>query len=125
MNFRIVVFLASTIFSSFSFASELPVQEKINQLNQTTIESIGISLNALSYLAGATLNSYIPLWHLTESGDMDYVQELEKAGYVRVEIIDKLPGAETQEQMKKQVKIIPLQSGVEIQRCMIALKHNN
>ncbi len=125
MNFRIVVFLASTIFTSFSFASELPVQEKINQLNQTTIESIGISLNALSYLVGATPNSYIPLWHLKESGDIDYVQELEKAGYVRVEIIDELPGAETQEQMKKQVKIIPLQSGVEIQRCMIALKHNN
>ena len=125
MNFKILVFLFSTIFAGSSLADELSIQEKINQLNQATIASIGVSLNALSYLIDASEYSYMPLRYLQKSGDIEYVKELEKAGYVRMVIHDELPYADTEEKRQKQVQIIPLYTGVEIQQGMLALKNNN
>ena len=51
---------------------------------------------------------------------MNYIKELEKAGYVKVTIIKGLPDGQMQNQ--KQVNITPLLTGVEIKRCMLALK---
>jgi len=125
MNFKILVFLVSSIIAGSSLADELTIQEKINQLNQATIETIGVSLHALSYLIDASEYSYMPLRYLQKSGDIEYVKELEKAGYVRMVIHDELPYADTEEKRQKQVQIIPLYTGVEIQRGMLALKNNN
>ncbi len=110
----------------FFFTSALPaeqnIEDKINELNTITVKSLGVSITALSYLMKASPSTYIPLWHLKESGDMNYIRELEKAGYVSVKIIKGLPDGKMQNQ--EQVNISPLDKGIEIKRYMLALKHN-
>lgn len=103
-------------------ASDTVLEEKINALNDASLYSVGISLNALAYLVNASPNAYMALWHLEQSGNMNYIRELEQAGYVKVNILDGLPDG--QMPGEKQVNVVPLRLGREVQRCMTALKHN-
>lgn len=110
-------------FISFSLQAKGPdLEQKINTLNNASIQSLGISLNALAYLVDASPYSYMPLWHLEKSGEIQYIRELETAGYVKVTIVQGLPDGTSQSE--KQVNIRPLHLGVEAQRCLLALKHN-
>ncbi|MCW9058474.1 MAG: hypothetical protein OQL11_06360 [Gammaproteobacteria bacterium] len=123
MGNRIASIMLSLLFSASVVASDSSLEEKIQSLNDASIKSVGISLNALAYLVSASPNSYMPLWHLEQSGEIAYIKELEKAGYVKVNITEGLPDG--QMRGEKQVNIVPLHSGLEVQRCMLALKHNN
>ena len=122
MQSKILAFLIISIFAVPAYSAEQTIEEKINTLNTSTVNSLGISLTALSYLMTASSNSYIPLWHLKESGDINHIRELEKAGYVKVTFVKGLPGGQMQNE--EQVNITPLHTGIEVQRCMVALKHN-
>lgn len=118
----ILITLASISFSGLLYAQEPALKDKIQKLNEATIKSIGVSLNALAYLIDASPYSYIPLWHLEESGDIEHIHELEKAGYVKVTIRKGLPDGQMPNE--EQVNITPLVLGKKLQRCMTALKHN-
>jgi hypothetical protein len=120
MKTRMLSLILILIVASPAMSAEQSIEDKINALNTNTVNSLGISLTALSYLMKASPNSYIPLWHLKETGDISYIRELEKAGYVKVTIIKGLPDGQMQNQ--EQVNITPLHTGVEIKRCMLALK---
>lgn len=123
MNMKLLsLLLMLCLFSTSGYSAEATVEDKINTLNEATVNSLGISLPALSYLMKASPSSYIPLWHLNESGDMDYIRELEKAGYVKVIISKGLPDGQMGNE--KQVNVTPLEVGIEIQQYMMALKHN-
>lgn len=123
MRYRIVVIFLSTLLAVSALADEVSIESKIRDLNQASIKSLGVSLNALTYLVNASPNSYMPLWHLEKSGDMQFIRELEKSGYVSVTITKGLPDGQIPNE--EQVNITPLNSGREVQRCMLALKHNN
>lgn len=122
MNKRIPSGILAALLCMPLLASGSDLEEKINSLNEASIKSVGVSLNALAFLVNASPNSYMPLWYLEKSGDMNYIRELEKAGYVKVNILNGLPDG--QMPGEKQVNIVPLQLGREVQRCMTALKHN-
>ena len=122
MGNRIAAIMLSLLLSATVMASDGSLEEKIQSLNEASIKSVGISLNALSYLVSASADSYMPLWHLEQSGDINYIKELEQAGYVKVNIVEGLPDG--QMPGEKQINIVPLHTGREVQRCMMALKHN-
>lgn len=122
MGNRLASVMLSILLPASVLASDGSLEEKIRSLNEASIESVGISLNALSYLVSASADSYMPLWHLEQSGDIDYIKELERAGYVKVNIVEGLPDGQVRGE--KQVNIVPLNSGREVQRCMMAFKHN-
>lgn len=108
---------------SGSYAGDPVIEEKINILNAASIKSLGISLNALSYLVNSSPYGYMPLSLLEESGRIEFINELEQAGYVVVTTRIGLPDG--QEPLETFINIRPLKTGKEIQRCLQALRHNN
>jgi hypothetical protein len=124
MRRKIAVVLFTTMISFFALADNASIEGKINKLNASSLTELGISLNALAYLMTASPNSFMPMWHLEESGEIEYIRELEKAGYVKVNIFHGLPDGTQKDE--KQVNILPLKTGIEVQNCLLALrKHNN
>ena len=91
------------------------LENKIEQLNQQSIKLIGISLNALKYLIDANPSSYLLFSYLEKSGQLKYLKELEKAGYVKLEITQGLPDGT--EKNTKYLRVIPLFKGIEAQQC--------
>ncbi len=122
MNMKLLPLLILCLISTSGYSAETTIEDKINTLNEAIENSLGISLPALSYLMQASSNSYIPLWHLNESGNMDLVRELEEAGYVKVTIMKGLPDG--QMGGEQHVNVAPLNSGIQLQRYMKGLKHN-
>jgi hypothetical protein len=110
------------IISSFSYAGDPAVEAKIEALNQASIESLGISLNALSYLVDASPYNYMPLSYLEKSGKISFIKELEDSGYI--EISERIGLPDGQEISETFINVSPLKTGKEIQRCIQALKHN-
>ena len=66
MKTRMLSLILILIFASPAMSAEQSIEDKINALNINTVNSLGISLTALSYLMNASANSYIPLWHLED-----------------------------------------------------------
>lgn len=98
------------------------IERKVAQLNSQSVKLLGVSLNALRYLVGADPNSYLHLGHLENSGDINFVRELQAKGYVRTQTVQALPdGTQKTETF---LRVIPVGDGVELQRCIIALQHN-
>ncbi len=122
MKRQMLIFLTIIIFSIPIYSSEKNIEDKINALNKNTFKSLGISLTALSYLMTVSPTQYMPLWYLKESGNIEHIKELEKAGYVKVTILKGLPDGTMLKE--EQVNIIPLHTGIEIKRCLSELKHN-
>ncbi len=113
---RIIFCIFTLLALNSVYAGSPDFEAKIDKLNSASIESLGISLRALSYLAEASPYSYMPLSHLEKSGKIDYIIELEKAGYVEVSKRVGLPDG--QEQSETFVNVRPLKTGEEIQRCI-------
>ncbi len=111
------------IVSGSSLAEDQDLESKINKLNTQSVVLLGVSLNALAYLVDASPTSFIPIWHLEKSGDINFVRELEVAGYVRTEVVQGLPDG--QERNEKFMRIIPLELGREAQQYLLALKQHN
>lgn len=112
MRFILCVF--TILAFSSAFAGEPTIEDKIDKLNAASIESFGVSLPALSYLAQVSPDGYMPLRYLEDSGKIDLINELEKAGYVKVSKRDGLPnGAQTSETF---LNIRPVKTGKKIQK---------
>jgi len=111
------------VFSFGSHAADTKVIEsKVAELNKQSIKILGVSLNALRYLVGASSDSYLLFSSLEQSGDVRYIRELEAKGYVKVQTVQGLPDGS--EKNTKYLRVIPIDDGKEMQRCVVALKHN-
>lgn len=119
---KLLTLIFALFLSGHVIAGDPIIEEKIETLNAASIESLGISLNALSYLVEASAYSYMPLSHLEESGKMAFINELEEAGYVKITKRVGLPDG--QEEAETFINVRPLKTGEEIQQCIQALKHN-
>lgn len=98
------------------------IESKVSELNGQSIKILGVSLNALRYLVGASPTSYLLLSELERNGDVNYIRELEAKGYVKVQTVQGLPDGS--EKNAKFMRVIPIGDGKEMQRCIVALKHN-
>ena len=104
-------------------ADKNEIEKKVAALNAQSIKSLGVSLNALRYLVDANPNNFLLFSHLEQSGEIAFIRELETKGYVKTQTVKSLPdGTQMNETF---LRIIPLGSGEEVQRCMVALKHNS
>jgi len=124
MILRAIAFSVVFAVSSFnvSAADTQDIEGKVAELNAQSIRLLGVSLNAVRYLVGASSDSYLLLSYLERSGEIGYVRELEAKGYVKVQIVQALPDG-TQKN-EKFLRVIPVGEGAELQRCVVALKHN-
>lgn len=102
-------------------ASSGNLQNKIEKLNSHSLQLLGVSINAVKYLLDASPNHYMPLWYLKQTSEIAYIEELERAGYVTVEIREGLPNGS---QPGKFLRLIPAAQGVELQRAVASLQHN-
>lgn len=124
MNLRTL--LLGTMLVVFSFGAHAAdpsvIESKVAELNGQSIKILGVSLNALRYLVGASPTSYLLLSELERNGDVSYIRELEAKGYVKVQTVRGLPDGS--EKNTKFMRVIPIGDGKEMQRCVVALKHN-
>lgn len=109
-----LILIISTVPSFADDGSNL--KQKIKELNKASISSLGISLNALAYLVEASPSSYLTYEYLSKN-EKNTISELEKAGYVRTEIIKGLPDG--QEKSSKFLRIIPLDIGEKLRLAML------
>lgn len=108
-------------FSMNAFSADpKEIERKVMDLNAQSVKLLGVSLNALRYLVDAEPNSYLLLWHLERSGEINHIRELEAKGYVRTQIVQALPDGT--QQNEKFLRVIPVGAGVELQRCVLALR---
>ena len=124
MTFRTLLFsLMLTCCSSNAFAANTKdIEAKVEELNTQSIKLLGVSLNAVRYLVGASPDSYLLLSSLERSGEIAYIRELEVKGYVKLQVVQGLPDA--MQRNEKFLRVIPIGEGEELQRCVVALKHN-
>ena len=117
--------LSGTMLVVFSFGAHAAdpklIESKVSELNKQSIKILGVSLNALRYLVGASSDSYLLFSALEQSGDVSYIRELEAKGYAKVQIVQGLPDGS--EKKTKYLRVIPSGDGKEMQRCVEALKH--
>lgn len=112
-----IIFSICMLFAfSNVYAESNNIQDKVNELNSASMQSFGISFKALAYLVDVSPDSYIPLIYLEESGRIDYINELEKAGYIKTYKHLGLPdGYEIEVSF---MNIRPLKRGEEIQHAL-------
>lgn len=118
-----IIFTIIFAFPSIAAAdSATNIERKVGELNKQSIKLLGVSLNAVRYLVGASSDSYLLLSYLERSGEINYIRELEAKGYVKIQVIQGLPDG-TQKNVKH-LRVIPIGDGVELQRCVEGLQHN-
>jgi hypothetical protein len=119
----LVIVLIAGFSSAAPAADPKEIQQKVVQLNAQSVKLLGISLNALRYLAAADANSYHHLGHLEQTGEIKFVRELETKGYVKTQVMKALPdGTQRNETF---LRVIPVGNGIEVQRSMTGLQHNS
>jgi hypothetical protein len=117
----VVVLMA---FSANALAADpKEIEQKVSELNAQSVKLLGVSLNALRYLVSAEPNSYLLLWHLERTGEINYIRELEAKGHVKTQTVQALPDGT--QRNEKFLRVIPMGAGIELQRCVLALQHNN
>ena len=115
---RIAVILSVLVFAIPAFAENNGIlEQKINHLNEASIESLGISLNALMFLVDASPNSFLT-YDMLDKSERKSIRELENQGYVRTEIITGLPDG--QEKNVKFLRILPLKKGDSLRVAMLS-----
>ena len=120
----LILGLAIGAFSTSALAADSKdIEAKVAELNGQSVKLLGVSLNALRYLVGAEPNSYLLLWHLERTGEINFIRELEAKGYVKVQTVQALPDGTQKDE--KFLRVIPVGAGVELQRCVLALQHNS
>ena len=101
---------------SISFSDDgIDIEKKVNEINQKSLGSLGISLNALLYLLDSSLSSYYLLSELKRTGKLEYIKELEAKGYVKTEIVSELPDGR---KLGEHLRIIPTELGIDVQMAM-------
>ncbi len=111
------------IVSSNLSSAELDVQKKLEEINQLSKDSFGISVNALMYLSEITQTSYLPFDFLEKNQKLKYILELDLNGYVKMHKVQGLPDG-TQNNMEF-VNIIPLLKGFDMIYKLQNMNHEN
>jgi hypothetical protein len=123
MTFRAALISAIILMAPLNAAADAKdIENKVGELNAQSMKLLGVSLNAVRYLVGASSTSYLLLSYLERSGEINYIRELEAKGYVKTQVVQGLPDG-TQKQVKH-LRVIPIGDGVELQRCVEELPHN-
>ena len=112
MKYLITYAISILIASSYVQANENDVTSKIGALNEASMEWLGVSLGAVSYLSQITPSSYIPLGYLEQSGSMELINELENAGYITKHERKGLPDGNESEDMF--VTLRPTELGINV-----------
>ena len=124
MNFRTAFIFAIIFIFPLAAAADSAkdIERKVGKLNAQSIKLLGVSLNAVRYLVGASSDSYLLLSYLEDSGEINFIRELEAKGYVKTQVIQGLPDGS--QRNVKHLRVIPVGDGIELQRCMEELQHN-
>jgi len=111
---RLLLAISLLLISTTTFANELAeVEGKIRQLNDDSLSSLGITVNALSLLLVTHPQSYLPAKHIVSRTRIS-IHELEDKGYITVLEVMGLPdGYQPQE---KFLRLIPTDKGKVIQQ---------
>ena len=72
-------------------SGEDDIASKVKALDSQVQASFGVSLAALPMIADATSGGYFPVDMLESAGKWGGFKELEKAGYLRIEVMSGLP----------------------------------
>ena len=100
----LVVFLSATAFAKVPESNEL-ILKNTAVINQQTLEKLGVSLMALSYLLQADYQSYMPVRFYKHQ--MKYYEELQKAGYIHINYVKKvMPGNPEPQEMFQAIPTI-------------------
>lgn len=112
MKHLIALTILILILPSYVQANEDDIVSKIGALNEASMEWLGVSLGAVSYLSQIRSSSYIPLDYLEQSGNMRLINELEKAGYIAKHQRKGLPDGTQPEEVF--VTLRPTEIGINI-----------
>jgi len=85
---------------------------KAQALDKKAVQWLGVDLKALSYLVLADFDSESPYTVHIDNSQFKYYEQLEKAGYIKIEVIDGSPDGSAS---GKQLKLVPLMKGLEVQ----------
>ena len=90
-RYLVIIFVA--VFSNGIYAIDdiTDAKQKVRELNKVSFEKLGISLNALSYLLKASKSGYILMSSVKCNGDINFINELEAAGYAKLHVNSGLP----------------------------------
>jgi hypothetical protein len=92
------------------------LQQKVDELNTHARRLLGLSINALALLPEISQESYIPLRQLQLSGEISFVEELEKGSFVTVDVIQGLPDGSESDHRFMKITLLPL--GESLQRSL-------
>lgn len=120
MHIILKVIILASIFSSTVLAKGSNIEYKVKHLNKISIDTLGVSLNALNYLLDASKSTYVPLPIFEKTGKIKFIHELESAGYLEVIKRKGLPDGTEQADMF--LNIIPFGKGIEIRKALLSLK---
>lgn len=117
-----VAILLLVLFTQAATADEIvDIEGKVTELDKQSTALLGVSLNALRFLVAAREDAWVSLSKLKESGDFGVVEELERAGYVKVTERDGLPNG--YDRGNVYVSVTPRMLGREIQASVLALRN--
>jgi len=108
----LVVILLSAIFATASYAGSRcdPCTKEVVLLDQQSKKLLNIGLNSIRWLLGASPDDYLLHASLVQENQLGAIEALEKNGYARLELVDKLPGG-TRDTF---LRIIPTAKGQDI-----------
>ena len=90
-RYLVIAFVAAFSNGIYAIDDVADAKQKVRQLNKISFEKLGISLNALSYLLKASKTGYILMSSVKCNGDINFINELEAAGYAKLRVNSGLP----------------------------------
>jgi hypothetical protein len=116
------ILIITLLVSNQALASDDDLALKAAAINSESVRSLNISLSALAYLVHNSAGSYVPIWHLEDTGQINEVYELESAGYVKVYKSLGLPDGT--ENTVPFISIRPTEAGSQLRKHILEAKHN-
>ena len=111
--FSVSMFILLTVIfvgPSYAGSSCDPCTKEVVLLDQQSKNLLNIGLNSIRWLLGASPDDYLLHASLVQGNQLGAIEALEKNGYARLEIVDKLPGG-TRDTF---LRIIPTAKGQDI-----------
>ncbi len=108
----LVLILLTAILATSSYAGSScdPCTKEVVLLDQQSKKLLNIGLNSMRWLLGSSPDDYLLHASLVEGNQLGAIEALEKNGYARLELVDKLPGG-TRDTF---LRIIPTAKGQDI-----------
>ena len=115
-------FISSISFTSNASEKQEAILDSVTVLNEASLEWLGVSLDALTFLSQSSEGSYIPKSYLESSKKIYLVQQLEKAGYIQAEQRTGLPDG--QEPKENFIRVLPTEKGLTVIASIRVIGHN-